>query len=225
VTPEELAELHPRLYHVTAPEAYPGILRQGLRSTSALLDLFEIVGERRAVLESQRRVSEIAIEHHLHGRAILSDNSPLGLEALRRCLDDGLGPTDWLKMLNQRVFFWADESGLERLLNARINRHRARLILVLDTLSLAHQYANCMEIAPINTGATIRKAARRGLSTFAAIQAYPYETWRELRGRRDRVLEVTVRGWVCDVEDHLIDVDFVQGPSPARPDRARAPAP
>jgi hypothetical protein len=211
--PEELAEHHPRLYHLTAPGAISGMLRHGLLPTSTLLDLFEVLGEQRAAIVERPRPSEVRIEHPTHGQAVISDNTPLTLGALAQCLDDGLGPSDWLRMLNERVFFWADEAGLRRLLDARINRDRLRDVLVLDTLSLARGFAAVMEVAPINTGATIRRAARRGLSTFAPLGSHTYPEWRRLRGRQDRVLEVTVRGGMPAIGDHLIDVISVKGGS------------
>jgi hypothetical protein len=55
VTPEELAEQHPRLYHVTDPGNWEGIQKHGLLSTSSLLSLFEIPAARRVVIERQRR--------------------------------------------------------------------------------------------------------------------------------------------------------------------------
>jgi hypothetical protein len=222
MTPEELAHRHPRLYHLTTPGAVHGMLRHGLLSTSALLDLFEIASEERAAIEGRPRATEVFIEHPAYGKAVVSDNSPMTIEALSRCLDDGLRPVDWLKMLNERVFFWADMRGLARLLDARVNRGRMRDILVVDTLSLARAFADSLEIAPINTGATIRRAARRGLSTFAPLQAHTFQTWQRLRGRRDRVLEVTVRGSVLNINDYLVDVIHLRGGSVGR-SRRNAP--
>jgi hypothetical protein len=214
MTPEDLAERHPRLYHVTTPGAVRGMASRGLLPTSALLDLFEIVGERRAAIVDRPRKTEVVIEHPVLGKAIINDNSPLTIKALELCLDDGLCASDWLEMLNERVFFWADRDGVTRLLGARRNRDRTREVLVFDTLSLAREFGDLMELSPINSGATIRRAARRGLSTFAPIHAHSYPAWQALRGRRDRVLEVTVREGVPNINEHLIDVVTVQGGAP-----------
>jgi hypothetical protein len=205
VTAEDLAGLHPRLFHVTTPGAWRSIERHGLLSTAALLDLFGIDGARRAELTGQRRPSEIRIAHPVHGEAVLNDNLPLSERALAGCLDDGLRPAEWLHALNQRVFFWADEAGLQRLLAARMNRGRTREILVFDTLALARAHAERIEISPINSGATIRKPARRGLSTFTPLAAMDYTTWRRRRGLRDRILEVVARGGVPDAARYLVE--------------------
>jgi hypothetical protein len=205
VTAEELAALHPRLFHVTSPGAWPLIERHGLLSTEALLDLFEVEDTRRQSLLGQRRPAEVPIAHERHGTAVLNDNLPLSARALERCLDDGLSPADWLRLLNARAFFWAHEDGLARLLSARMNRGRRRAVLVFDTLALVADNAARVELCPSNSGATIRKAARRGLATFTPLSAMGYREWRARRGGRDRILEVVVRGGVPKAARYLIE--------------------
>lgn len=205
MTPEDLSARHPRLYHVTDPEAWPRIRELGLLCTSRLLDLFEIDDSERTRLERRRRPKEEPLTHPRFGRAILNDQLPLREEALEHCLDDGLSPADWLAMLNARVFFWADESALARLVGGRINRTRPRDVLVFDTLSLARAHEPRLEICPINSGATIRRPARRGLGTFTPLGELSYRDWARKRGQRDRVREVTVRGGLDDIADHLIE--------------------
>ncbi len=206
MTPEDLARRHPKLYHVTSPGAWETIARRGLLPTTTLLGLFEVDGPRRVQLTTARRPVEVRLEHPVHGTALLQDNLPLSERALAGCLDDGLTPQDWLRLLNERVFFWADENGLARLLRARMNRGRPREVLVFDTLGLARAHAERVEISPINSGATIRRPARRGLTTFTPLLAKSYADWQTQRGRRDRILEVVVRGGIPDIERHLCEV-------------------
>lgn len=213
MTPEELAERHPRLYHVTEPGAWESIRQKGLLSTSCLLDLFEIETARRAEIETRRRASAVLLEHPCHGRVILNDHLPLSEQALEKCLDDHLTPADWLRLLNSRIFFWADESGLNRLLGARLNRQRRREVIVVDTLSLARAYAGHIDLCPINSGATFRKAARRGLNTFTPMLAHSFTEWSKLRGRRDEIREITVRDHVLDIANYVVEV--FQTPLPA----------
>lgn len=211
LSPEDLAAKHPRLYHVTDPDARPGILRHGLLPTSGLLSLFEVPAADRPAIERRRRPAGVTLTHRVHGSAVITDNLPLSEAALASCLDDGLAPGDWLAMLNERVFFWPDQESLGRLLSARLNRRRDRLVLVLDTLSLARRHGRRMELSAINTGSTIRKTARRGLATFVPLGLHSYGAWRRLRGGLDRIREVTVVGGVDDVADHLIEHRRVPG--------------
>jgi hypothetical protein len=204
MTPEELAALHPRLYHVTTPGAWPLIAKIGLLSSFELLSAFGYDAHASTALISGRRPAEVPISCEPHGGAVLNDNSPLTEAALAKCLDDGLTPAEWLGMLNARVFFWADRDGLSRLLGARFNRGRAREVLIFDTLRLARAHGERMELCPINSGATIRKPARRGLSTFTPLFAKSFREWRRQRGGTDKILEVTVRSGVPDIARYLV---------------------
>jgi hypothetical protein len=136
---------------------------------------------------------------------VLNDNSPLSETKLASCLDDGLSPADWLGMLNERVFFWADEAGLSRLTGARANRGRRREVLIFDTRGVATAHYDRVEISPINSGATVHRPARRGSATFAPLSEVEYAAWRRQRGQRDRILEVVVRGHVREAARHLLE--------------------
>lgn len=197
---------------MTDPGNLPGILRHGLLPTSKLLSLFEVPPADRRSIERRRRPAGVPLGHPVHGAAVITDNLPLSEKALRSCLDDGLSPEDWLLLLNRRVFFWSDEDNLAGHLGARFNRGRERLVLVLDTLSLVRRHFEHVELCAINSGSTIRKPARRGLSTFVPVRRHGYEDWRRLRGGRDRLREVTVVGGVPDIADHLVRHYLARGP-------------
>jgi hypothetical protein len=205
VTAEELAARHPRLFHVTTPGVGDRLEKEGLLSTAALLMDCGLSEETRHALTRSRRPTEVQLEHPLRGRIILNDNTPLSEKKLTDCLDDDLSSSEWLEMLNARVFFWADEAGLARLTSARANRGRIREVLVFDTLSLVREHEERVEISPINSGATIRRPARRGRSTFAPLQDVDYPTWRLRRGQRDRIVEIVVRDHVRDAARHLVE--------------------
>ncbi|MEM6886240.1 MAG: hypothetical protein AAF571_14545 [Verrucomicrobiota bacterium] len=205
MTPEDLASIHPNLYHVAEPDAWPMIKRHGLLSTFAALDLFGVDHEKRKEITEFCRTETVAITHHNHGRIVINDNKPMSEKALHKCLDNGLTPKDWLKILNRRVFFWSSKEGLDRLLNARMNQGRERLVLVFDTLRLAKAHKLQMEICPINSGSTIRKPARRGMHTFTPLPEMTYKAWRKKRGKNDKILEVTVLNHVPNVQNFVTE--------------------
>ena len=125
------------------------------------------------------------------------------------CLDDELVPADWYAMLNRRVFFWVDKDRRDRFRQARAHQGRDRLVLELDTLSVARQYGEQMELSPINSGSGGRPPARRGLSTFTPLLDYDYATWRRLRrdvnSSPDHIVEVTVVEGIENITDHVIE--------------------
>jgi len=206
MTPEDLSSRHPRMYHVTLAGAWERIRDHGLMTTDQLLDQFEVVGEDRALIGRTRRPAAVTLHHPRHGTAVINDQLPMTEAALAKCLDDALAPADWLARLNKRVFFWSDENGLSRLLGARTNRSRALQVLVVDTLGLATAYADRIELSAINSGSTMRKPARRGLSTFTLLRDLSYDAWSRKRGGRDKILEITVLDGVPDIAAFVLEV-------------------
>src|SRR6267378_3822031 len=101
---DDLISTFPRLYHMAHVDAWDGIQRHGLLSTTALLDLFEIEGPERANIRSHRRSESVIIEHEIHGKAVIRDNKPLDDQGLLRCLTD-FSPSEWYEILNDKVFF------------------------------------------------------------------------------------------------------------------------
>lgn len=204
MTPAELAAEHPRLYHITTPGMLPSILEHGLLPTSALLTLLAVPERERQIIERQRRPLPVQLRREGQDDIIINDNLPLSEKALAACLDDGLSPQDWLLMLNARAFFWPDKENMRNHLAARFNRGKTKLVLEFDTLLLAQTYAQRLELAPFNTGSTIRKPARRGLSTFTPLATYRFSDWRKLRGGRDNIKEVAAVGGIPDVRPSLV---------------------
>lgn len=98
--------------------SWPAIQRHGLLSTSALLDLLEVDGDRRERIESARRPESVTITHPVYGAAFIRDQIPLREGRLEQCLV-GLMPSEWYRELNRRVFFWLDEERVGRLLRGR----------------------------------------------------------------------------------------------------------
>ena len=170
-----------------------------------------------AALTRTRRSREVRLDTDF-GPATINDNIPLSHAALGRCLMDGLSPADWCAMLAARVFFWTEARHLARLLDARTNRNRPRLVLVIDTLSFARAHHERIELSPINSGSTIRQPARRGLHTFAPMRDFTdYRDWAEQRMRlglvksRDTAKEVVVPGAVEDVAAHVVERRLYSG--------------
>jgi hypothetical protein len=149
-----------------------------------------------------------AVRHREHGLIIINDNAPLSERKLAACLDDDLTTTEWLRMLNSRVFFFATPGPVRALTGAALNRGRAKKILLIDTCPFAEAYGEAMEIVPINSGNTNYNAVRRGLSTFSPLLPTDYARWRRQRGKKapDTIKEVAVRGCIPDIARFVRDI-------------------
>jgi hypothetical protein len=124
MTPEELADLHPLLYHATDPRNLAGILRHGLLSTRNIVSVFDWPEPDRHAYVRQRREESDPIADARYGVAVITDNKPLIPSKLKPYLDDNLTLEDWCEKLNERVFFWPDKEKLRTLLNAKAYRPR-----------------------------------------------------------------------------------------------------
>lgn len=205
--PEDVARRHPRLFHLTDPESESGIRQHGLLSTEALIKKFERSAPAQDEFLARIRTTSISLHHPDVGRAVITDNTPLNGKKLAACLDDGLTPEDWMRLLNRRVFFWPNLKHLQTLKGARLNRYRRRIVLVFDTAALVQCYYEQTEIAPINTGSPLYNPVRRGRATFTPIKGISYESWRRMRGLKslDKIKEVTVLGGIPDASRFIID--------------------
>ena len=195
---EQLIDHFPRLFHVTQAGAWPSILRHGLLSTRALLDLYGVDDAARAAIETEPRPGDVVLDDPALGRAVVRDNRPLRVDILGRCLDGSIA--DWCRMLNARVFFWATERRLEHHLRARGHRDQPREVVVVDTARLLARDSDALTLCAFNSGSALYpNAPRRGPDSFVAVGAYPFQELRARRGVRDAVVEVCVEHALVEV--------------------------
>jgi len=200
-----IAERWPRLFHMAESGSWAAIAQEGLLSTSALLDRFEVRGRERVAIESRRRSEAVQIHHPTLGSAWIRDNKPINETVLRRTLS-GMDLARWYETLNGRVFFWLTRERLDRLRRARPYRERPHDILTIDTAALLRSHGEEVELAHLNTGAVHRGANYpRGAGTFRRIGDYP---WRQRLAvsPREPIVEVTVPYAVPDITDLVISV-------------------
>jgi hypothetical protein len=209
LTLEELIETYPRLWHMAEDGSWEFISKQGLLSTSALLDLYRIGGAERRKIESAHRPESVQISRTGFPDAVIRDQKPMSDAALAKCLTDGISPSQWYEILNGKVFFWLSKRRLRRLLAARAYRDFPQTVLTLDTESLVKTYSEEILLSPINSGSTIMKPQPRGHETFRSIENYPFDEWRKKRSKRNAVVELVVPGSIKDIMDHVIAVHRV----------------
>lgn len=151
MTDEELEELLsdcPLLYHMAERGSWPSIQRRGLLSTTALLDLYGVAGVERARIEQQHRPAAILVTDPVLPGAVIRDQIPMDDRGLRRCLPSHLSPSDWYRLLNEKVFFWLTRERLLRLLGAGAYRAKAHDVLEVEARSLVRAYVNAILAHP-----------------------------------------------------------------------------
>lgn len=175
---------------MTAAGGWEGIRAHGLLSTTALLDLHGIWGPDRQPIEMARRAASVVLAAPGKPLAVIRDQRPLSDRALERCLEDGLTPGDWYRLLNGKVFFWPTRRRLDGMLGAASYRAAAHDLLEVDTRALLATHAERLRLCPINSGNTRRRPRPRGRTTFRRIADHP---------REEGVAEITLDRGLLDV--------------------------
>lgn len=200
----DLIRHFPRVWHMAEDGSFDSIMKHGLLSTKRLVDLYDIKGEERSTLLSQRRPESVSISKEGLPHAVVRDQKPMTASALEKCLRDGLTPAEWFETLNERAFFWLSRDRLRGLLAARAYRDRPQTVLTIDTESLLNAHRDKVELSPLNSGATIYNPQPRGRDTFLPVEDYPFDAWCKKRGLKKSVVELVVRDGVPDIAKHLI---------------------
>jgi|SRR5580693_625359 hypothetical protein len=207
VTPEELAQVYPRLYHMADAESWESIREHGLLSTSSLLDLFGIEGKERADIEIRRRPECVPIKSHKHGSAVVRDQKPLIESKLAKSLS-GCNLIEWYRLLNGLVFFWLTTGRLKILLCAQAYRHKPHVVLTVETLSFVRRFQDRIVLSPMNSGNTQPIAHPRSPTIFKKMSDYPFKERAKYRDHY-QVVELAVRGG-ADLNGTVLSVDLMQ---------------
>jgi hypothetical protein len=205
---DELVRLYPEAFHMAAPDAWPMIVKHGLMSTEALLDLFEVPEPRRTQLLSRRRPTSVTLSHPVHGMAVVRDNIPLSESKLARALTD-MTVEEWLRLLNSHVFFWLQRKRVDGLLGARAYRNGSHLVITVDTADLIEQVGEkAVTLSRINSGSTAYRAMPRGSDTFRTIHTYEHPARRRALASASDVAELCVERAVPDIAAVTLRVDL-----------------
>lgn len=200
-----LFELHPTLYHMAHESALPGILKHGLLSTSALLDLFKISGERRVEIETKIRREIVILSDSEIGTAFLRDQKPIGNdERLASCLTGASAP-NWHRILNSKVFFWVTRERVNTLRQARAYRKQRHLLLTLKTEDVVHKYRDKITLCHMNSGCCMPIAHPRSPEIFRSLESFDYDYWRKKgRARTATIVELAVGYKVDNIAEFLL---------------------
>ena len=210
MTLEEVARQSKFLYHMAELNSWPSIQRYGLRSTSALLDLFETSGPSRVQIESEWRPKSVPLDHPTYGTAVIRDQLPMPEDKLVHHLVD-MTTRHWYELINGKTFFWPGETPLGWMLNAPPYRAREHAVIVVPTEKLLAHHAGKVTLSAINSGSLRRS------TTTATVPLRGSSTFQPIRDFTDRwVRELAVEYSVPNIADLAIRVEARQAKRPPR---------
>ena len=159
------------MYHFADAANTRSIEQLGLLSTMELL--------RRRGVDARTAAQAIAYrptDVELPSGERIRDQAPMPPAALATCLDPGLSPLDWYRLVNSHVFFWLSRERVER--HGKALRRRAQLLLTVDTAALVAAYEHRAFVTPFNIGNARRKPARRGPRTLCPVTSWRAHGWK-----------------------------------------------
>jgi hypothetical protein len=204
----KLIELYPRVYHMAERGAWESIRTHGLMSTTAVLDHLKIEGGDRARFESEHRVQKMDVRAGHPSNIVLRDQKPMPEGRLLQALTNGTTPRQWYELINNKVFFWAEEKRLHRLLGARDYRKLEHDVLTLDSAAFIPAYAESIWLCRMSSGNTWPMPHRRDTEIFRRIPDYPVK--RSGKPVKD-VVELVVEYAVPNIADYVVEVRRMKG--------------
>lgn len=208
MTPDQLVAAYPRMYHMAEVGTWPSIRQHGLLSSNEVVRRSAAQGAAAVALRRGHRAGKVTVPVPGLGDLVLRDQIPMSPDRITRALPPGVSASDWYELINDRVFFWAEEHRLHRLLNGREYGHLEHDVLTLDTASLVQAHHDRIRLCHMNSGNTFPAMTKRSPEIFKPIA--DYQVTRTGRPRK-AVVEITVLGGVPDIRQHVVEARRMRG--------------
>ena len=157
MTPEQFLDRCKVVCHVGPAGVWDQISQHGFRTAEQLIleaDLDE--EERKSLLTTFRREP---VRLNVHGEAaILRDQGSLfARKDLKALLDDGLDVSEWAQLFNQRVYFFTDQTAMEKLKDKYVELDGAQDVIWLSPLKILEAAGSSLELTSLNAAAVARR--------------------------------------------------------------------
>lgn len=174
MTPEQFLNRCKTICHVGPAGVWEQISRYGFQTAEQLILEADLSDEERQRLLSEPRRE--AVRLHVRGQDVtLRDQGPLfARKDLKSVLDSGLDVSDWVHLLNQRVYFFTDQTSMQKVLDKYLQVDGAQDVVWLSPLKLLETEGLQLELSSQNTGAIARRSGPQTTAeTFVPLFRFP----------------------------------------------------
>jgi hypothetical protein len=181
MTPDQFLDRCKFVCHVGPVGVWEQIAKHGFRTAEQLIlgsDLSE--EEQQELLSTPRRES---IHLNVDGdEVLLRDQGPLfARKDLASILGDGLAVSDWVRLLNRRVFFFTDQLSMQKLRDKYAELEGAQEVIWLSPLRVIRMEEVSLELTSQNSGAIARRSGTQKMAdTFVPFSSFPNRRPKEL---------------------------------------------
>jgi hypothetical protein len=158
MTPEQFLNRCKVICHVGPAGVWEQVQKSGFRTAEQLILEADLTEEERQALLTEPRRESVRLSVQGEG-VILRDQGPLfARKDLKSILGDGLNVADWIHLLNQRVYFFTDETSMRKLLDKYIQTDGAQDVIWLSPLKFVEAAGLSLELTSQNTAAIARQS-------------------------------------------------------------------
>lgn len=172
--PEQFLNRCKVICHVGPAGVWDQIAKHGFRTAEQLILEADLSPQERQALLSQPRRESVTLR--VRGEdVILRDQAPLfARKDLKSSLDGSVDVSDWIKLLNRRVYFFADEAAMQKFRDKYVQLTGAQDVIWLSPLKVLETEEIAMELSSQNTGAIVRRSSpENSADTFIPLYRFP----------------------------------------------------
>jgi hypothetical protein len=170
MTPEQFLSRCKVVCHVGPEGVWEQIAQHGFRTADQLILESDLDEEERQVLATTPRRESVRLR--VRGEdVILRDQGPLfARKDLRSILGDGIEVSDWIHLLNERVYFFTDQPAMQKFMDKYVEIDGAQDVIWLSPLKVLEAAELRLELTSQNTGAIARRSdTQKTADTFAPL--------------------------------------------------------
>jgi hypothetical protein len=170
MTPEQFLNRCKVVCHVGPAGVWGQIERYGFRTAEQLITEADLNEEERQTLLSTPRRESVRLRVRVED-VILRDQLPLfARKDLRSVLDNGDDVSDWIHLLNQRVYFFTDETSMKKFTDKYVQLDGAQDVIWLSPLKVVEAAGLSLELTSQKTGTVPRRSVpQKSADTFAPL--------------------------------------------------------
>lgn len=160
--------------HVGAAGVWDQISKTGFQTAEQLILEADLSDEERQGLLSTPRPESVRLR--VRGEDVtLRDQAPFfARKDLKSALESGTDVGDWVRLLNQRVYFFTDQAPMQKFLDKYVQLDGAQDVVWLSPLRLVQTEGLRIELASQSAGAIARRSGSdKTAETFVPLFRFP----------------------------------------------------